>query len=38
KKDRYVILSHYTKKNNKTDPREIAKALDRLDDWLERNE
>jgi len=37
KKDRYVILSHYTKKSDKTDPREIEKALDRLDDWLERN-
>ncbi|QNQ82932.1 type II toxin-antitoxin system RelE/ParE family toxin (plasmid) [Lactobacillus sp. PV037] len=37
KKDRYVILSHYTKKDNKTDPKEIAKALARLDDWLERN-
>ena len=38
KKDRYVILSHYTKKSNKTNPREIVKALDRLDDWLERND
>ena len=32
KQDRFIILSHYTKKSNKTDPREIAKALDRLDD------
>lgn len=35
-KNRYIILSYYTKKSNKTDPREVAKALDRLDDWLER--
>lgn len=34
--ERYVILSHYRKKQNKTDPREIEKALDRLDDWLAR--
>ncbi|MBD5316846.1 MAG: type II toxin-antitoxin system RelE/ParE family toxin [Bacteroides sp.] len=38
KKDRFVILSHYTKKANKTDPREISKALTRLEDWLERND
>lgn len=37
-KNRFVILSHYTKKQNKTDPREIEKALDRLDDWLKRKE
>lgn len=35
--DRFVLLSHYTKKGNKTDPREIDKALRRLEDWLERN-
>lgn len=35
-KNRFVILSHYTEKNNKTDPKEIEKALNRLDDWLER--
>lgn len=34
--NRFVILSHYKKKQNKTDPREIEEALDRLDDWLER--
>lgn len=34
--DRFVILSHYTKKQNKTNPREIDKALRRLDDWLAR--
>lgn len=37
-KNRFVILSHYRKKTDKTDPRQIAKALDRLDDWLERND
>lgn len=35
-KDRYVILSHYTKRQNKTDPREVKRALARMDDWLER--
>lgn len=35
-RNRFVILSHYKKKQNKTDPREVEKALDRLDDWLER--
>lgn len=37
-KNRFVILSHYKKKKDKTDPREVEKALDRLDDWLERKE
>ncbi|WP_093625189.1 type II toxin-antitoxin system RelE/ParE family toxin [Limosilactobacillus gorillae] len=37
-RDRFVILSHYRKKQNKTDPREVEKALARLDDWLERKE
>ncbi|WP_203624124.1 MULTISPECIES: type II toxin-antitoxin system RelE/ParE family toxin [unclassified Lacticaseibacillus] len=35
-KDRYVILSHYTKRQNRTDPREILRALSRLEDWLKR--
>lgn len=34
--NRFVILSHYKKKQDKTDPREIEKALTRLDDWLNR--
>lgn len=34
--NRYVILSHYTKRQNKTEIREIKRALDRLNDWLER--
>lgn len=33
-KKRYVLLSHYTKKQNKTPRREIEKALRRLDDLL----
>ena len=37
-KNRFVVLSHYQKEQNKTDPREIEKALTRLDDWLERKE
>ena len=36
--DRYVILSHYQKRQNKTDPKEINKALKRLDNWLKRKE
>ncbi|WP_338217660.1 type II toxin-antitoxin system RelE/ParE family toxin [Lacticaseibacillus salsurivasis] len=35
-KDRYVILSHYTKRQNKTDSREVAHALNLLNDWLSR--
>lgn len=38
KRDRFVILSHYTKKKDKTDPREVEKALRRLDDWLSRKD
>lgn len=38
RKKRYVLLSHYTKKQNKTPRREIEKALRRLDDWLFRKE
>lgn len=34
--DRFVILHHYTKRSNKTDIREINKALNNLDDWLKR--
>ncbi|WP_155286874.1 type II toxin-antitoxin system RelE/ParE family toxin [Lacticaseibacillus zhaodongensis] len=34
--DRYVILNHYTKRQNKTDPREITRAISLLNDWLER--
>lgn len=37
-KNRFVILSHYTKKQNKTDPHEIEKALNRLDDWISRKD
>ncbi|WP_054679424.1 type II toxin-antitoxin system RelE/ParE family toxin [Lacticaseibacillus sharpeae] len=34
--DRYVLLSHYTKKQNKTDSKQIDRALKRLEDWLKR--
>lgn len=34
--NKFVLLSHYTKKQNKTDPREIRKAVTRLKDWYER--
>lgn len=37
KKDTFIILSHYTKKSDKTDPRQLAKAIDLLEDWYERN-
>lgn len=35
-KNKFVILNHYTKKENKTDPKQIRKAIDLLDDWYER--
>lgn len=35
---RYVLLSHYTKKQNSTDPRQVDRALRLLDDWLSRKE
>lgn len=34
--DRYVILSHYQKRQDKTNRREINRALWRLEDWLKR--
>lgn len=37
-RDRFVLLHHYTKKQNKTDKKEVEKALKNLDDWLERND
>jgi phage-related protein len=36
--NRYVLLSHYTKKQNATDPRQVDRALNLLDDWLNRKE
>lgn len=35
---RYVLLSHYTKKQNSTDPRQVDRALNLLDDWMSRKE
>lgn len=35
--NKFILLSHYTKKSNLTDPREIRKALRLLADWYERN-
>lgn len=35
---RYVLLHHYTKKQNRTDPRQVAKALANLEDWLKRKD
>ncbi|WP_056951093.1 type II toxin-antitoxin system RelE/ParE family toxin [Lacticaseibacillus nasuensis] len=35
---RYVLLSHYTKKQNATDSRQVERALRLLDDWLTRKE
>ncbi len=34
--NKFVLLSHYTKKKNKTDPKAINRALVRLDDWYQR--
>lgn len=35
--NKYIILNHYTKKQDKTDPKEIRKAVSMLEDWYERN-
>ncbi|KRK52908.1 hypothetical protein FC97_GL002077 [Companilactobacillus kimchii DSM 13961 = JCM 10707] len=34
--NKFILLHHYTKKQNKTDIKEVQKALDKLDDWYER--
>ena len=36
KKNNFVLLNHYTKKKDETDPRQIESALSLLDDWYER--
>lgn len=36
KKNNFVLLNHYTKKKDETDPRQIERALSLLDDWYER--
>ncbi|WP_373842508.1 type II toxin-antitoxin system RelE/ParE family toxin [Limosilactobacillus sp.] len=38
KENTFILLNHYTKKKDKTDPKQVAKALSMLDDWYERNE
>ena len=32
----FILLHHYTKKQNKTDLREINRALKKLEDWYNR--
>ena len=32
----FVLLNHYAKKKDETDPRQIERALSLLDDWYER--
>lgn len=34
----FILLNHYTKKSNETDPRQVQKALSLLEDWYERND
>lgn len=34
--NKFVLLHHYTKKQNKTSTKEIEKALRKLDDWYNR--
>lgn len=34
--DKFVLLSHYTKKQNKTDKRQVEHALTLLENWLAR--
>lgn len=31
--DKYVILHHYTKKQNYTDPKEVKKVVEKIEDW-----
>lgn len=33
---RFVLLHHYTKRQNKTNVREIRKAINNLEDWIKR--
>ncbi|MFD1420992.1 hypothetical protein [Lactiplantibacillus songbeiensis] len=33
-----MLLHHYTKRQNKTDYREIEKFLNNFEDWLNRKE
>lgn len=35
-KDKFVLLSHYTKKQNKTDPKQLKRAIRLADDGYER--
>ncbi|GBG94071.1 toxin RelE [Ligilactobacillus salitolerans] len=35
---KFVLLSHYTKKQNKTDKRQVEHAITLLEDWLERKD
>ena len=38
KDNKFIILHHFTKKTNKTPPREIKQAKRNLDDFIERND
>ncbi|KRM02068.1 type II toxin-antitoxin system RelE/ParE family toxin [Lentilactobacillus farraginis] len=33
----FILLSHYTKRQNKTDRREVLRAIRLYEDWIERN-
>ncbi|MGZ9851993.1 type II toxin-antitoxin system RelE/ParE family toxin [Limosilactobacillus ingluviei] len=33
----FLLVSHYTKKQNKTDPRQIERVLNLIDDWERRH-
>jgi phage-related protein len=37
-KNRFVLLSHYTKRSNKTDLQEVNKAIRLLEDWHNRKD
>mgnify|MGYP000405083862 CR=1 FL=1 len=36
KRDHFVLLSHYTKKQNRTDSWEVDRAIRLLEDWINR--
>lgn len=33
----FILLSHYTKRQNETDRREVLRAIRLYEDWIERN-
>ncbi|WEV37943.1 type II toxin-antitoxin system RelE/ParE family toxin [Lactobacillus sp. ESL0677] len=34
--NKFILLTHYTKKQNKTDKKQVERAISLLENWLER--